>query len=46
MLLIDGEYGEGPETVNAAAAKAIASARARTAGRQALRSAEHRTSRR
>jgi hypothetical protein len=37
-LLIDGEYGEGPDAVNAAAAKAIASARALIAGRQALRS--------
>jgi hypothetical protein len=26
MLLIDGEYREGPDAVNAAAAKAIASA--------------------
>jgi len=39
MLLIDGEYGEGPEAVDAAAAKAIASARALTAGRHALRPA-------
>jgi len=46
MLLIDGEYGEGPEAVNAAAAKAIASARALIAGRQALRPASHSTSRR
>jgi AcrR family transcriptional regulator len=38
-LLIDGEYGEGPGAVDAAAAKAIASARALIAGRQALRSA-------
>lgn len=36
MLLIDGEYGEGPEAVNAAAAKAIASARALIAGRHEL----------
>jgi AcrR family transcriptional regulator len=36
-LLIDGEYGEGPDAVNAAAAKAVASARALIAGRQALR---------
>jgi AcrR family transcriptional regulator len=36
-LLIDGEYGEGPDAVNAAAAKATASARALIAGRQALR---------
>jgi AcrR family transcriptional regulator len=35
-LLIDGEYGEGPDAVNAAAAKATASARALIAGRQAL----------
>ena len=39
MLLIDGEYGEGPDAVNAAAAKAIASARALIAGRQVLRPA-------
>ena len=39
MLLIDGDYGEGPGAVNAAAAKAIASARALIAGRQALRPA-------
>ena len=39
MLLIDGEYGEGLDAVNAAAAKAIASARALIAGRQALRAA-------
>jgi AcrR family transcriptional regulator len=37
-LLIDGEYGEGPDAVSAAAAKAVASARALIAGRQALRS--------
>ena len=36
-LLIDGGYGEGPDAVNAAAAKATASARALIAGRQALR---------
>jgi AcrR family transcriptional regulator len=36
-LLIDGEYGEGPDAVNDAAAKAVASARALIAGRQALR---------
>lgn len=36
MLLIDGEYGEGHESVNAAAAKAIASARALIAGRHEL----------
>jgi hypothetical protein len=39
MLLIDGEYGEGPDAVNAAVAKAIASAQALTAGRHALRPA-------
>ena len=39
MLLIDGEYGEGLDAVNAAAAKAISSARALIAGRQALRPA-------
>jgi AcrR family transcriptional regulator len=39
MLLIDGEYGEGPQAVNAAVAKAVASARALIAGRQALRPA-------
>ncbi len=39
MLLIDGEYGEGPDAVNAAAAKAIASAQALTVGRHALRPA-------
>jgi hypothetical protein len=39
MLLIDGEYGKGPQAVNAAAAKAIASAQALIAGRQALRPA-------
>jgi AcrR family transcriptional regulator len=37
MLLIDGEYGEGGEAVDAAAAKAVASAQALIAGRQALR---------
>jgi AcrR family transcriptional regulator len=36
-LFIDGEYGEGPDAVNAAAARAVASARALVAGRQALR---------
>ena len=41
MLLIDGEYGQGPDSVNAATAKAIASARALIAGRQALRPAQH-----
>jgi hypothetical protein len=39
MLLIGGEYGEGPDAVNAAAAKAIASVHALIAGRQALRPA-------
>jgi AcrR family transcriptional regulator len=39
MLLIDGEYGEGPDAVDTAAAKAIASARALIAGREALRPA-------
>jgi AcrR family transcriptional regulator len=39
MLLIDGEYGEGPDAVDAAVAKAIASAQALTAGRHALRPA-------
>jgi AcrR family transcriptional regulator len=34
---LDGEYGAGPDAVNAAAAKATASARALVAGRQALR---------
>jgi AcrR family transcriptional regulator len=37
MLLTDGEYGEGPDAVSAAAAKAVASARALIAGRRALR---------
>jgi AcrR family transcriptional regulator len=37
MLLTDGEYGEGPDAVNAAAAKAVASARALIVGRGALR---------
>jgi AcrR family transcriptional regulator len=36
MLLIDGEYGEGPDAVIAAVAKAIASAQALVAGRHAL----------
>jgi AcrR family transcriptional regulator len=39
MLLIDGEYGEGPDAINAAAAKTIASVRALIAGRRALRPA-------
>jgi len=38
MLLIDGEYGEGAEAIDAAAARATASSRALIAGRQALRS--------
>lgn len=37
MLLIHGDYGDGPDAVDAAAAKAVASARALIAGRQALR---------
>jgi len=37
MLLTDGEYGQGDDAVNATAEKAIASARALIAGRQALR---------
>jgi AcrR family transcriptional regulator len=37
MLLTDGEYGHGPETVGTTAARAIASAHALIAGRQALR---------
>jgi|SRR6185437_6380606 AcrR family transcriptional regulator len=37
MLLIDGEYGQGPDAVDAAAAKATAAAHALIAGRQALR---------
>ena len=37
MLLTDGEYGEGPDAVSATADRAIASARALIAGRQALR---------
>lgn len=36
MLLIDGEYGAGPDAVDAAVAKAIASAQALIAGRHAL----------
>jgi AcrR family transcriptional regulator len=36
MLLIDGEYGEGPDAVSAAVAKAIASAQALIVGRHAL----------
>ena len=39
MLLIHGDYGEGPDAIDAAAAKAVASARALIAGRQALRPA-------
>lgn len=38
-LLINGEYGQGPDAIDAAAAKATASARALIAGRQALQSA-------
>ena len=37
MLLIDGDYGEGPDAVDTAAAKATASARALIVGRDALR---------
>ena len=36
MLLNDGEYGDGPDAVDATADRAIASARALIAGRQAL----------
>ena len=36
MLLINGEYGDGPDAVNATADRAIASARALIAGRRAL----------
>lgn len=39
MLLIDGEYGESPDAINAAVAKTIASVRALIAGRRALRPA-------
>jgi AcrR family transcriptional regulator len=37
VLLIDGEYGDSAEAVDATAAKAVAAARALIAGRQALR---------
>ena len=37
VLLIDGEYGDSAEAVDATAAKAIAAARALIAGRRALR---------
>jgi AcrR family transcriptional regulator len=37
VLLIDGEYGDGAEAVEATAAKAIAAAQALIAGREALR---------
>jgi len=37
MLLIDGQYGQGSDALNVAAAKTIASVRALIAGRQALR---------
>jgi hypothetical protein len=37
MLLNDGEYGDGPDTVDATADRAVASARALIAGRRALR---------
>jgi len=36
MLLTDGEYGQGPDVVDATADRAIASARALIAGRRAL----------
>ncbi len=36
MLLIHGDYGDGPDAIDDAAAKAVASARALIAGRQAL----------
>ena len=39
MLLIHGDYGNGPDAVDAAAARAVAAARALIAGRQALRPA-------
>jgi AcrR family transcriptional regulator len=39
MLLTDGEYGHGDDAVNATVDKAIASARALIAGREALRTA-------
>jgi AcrR family transcriptional regulator len=37
MLLTDGEYGQGPDVVDATAERAIASARALIVGRRALR---------
>ncbi|HZR50871.1 MAG TPA: TetR/AcrR family transcriptional regulator [Streptosporangiaceae bacterium] len=37
MLFIDGDYGQGPEAVESAAAKAVAAAQALIAGRAALR---------
>jgi Tetracyclin repressor-like, C-terminal domain len=40
MLLIDGEYGDGPDAVGAAAAKATAAARALVVGRRTLRPAD------
>ena len=39
MLLTNGEYGSGPDAVETAAGKAVTSARALIAGRQALRPA-------
>jgi hypothetical protein len=36
MLLTNGEYGAGPDAVNATADRATASARALIAGRRAL----------
>ena len=40
MLLIDGEYGSGPEAVATATSRAVASARALIAGRSAFRGGE------
>lgn len=37
MLFIDGDYGQGPEAVDTAAAKAVAAAQALIVGREALR---------
>src|SRR3984957_3655871 len=37
MLLTDGEYGQGPDVVGATADRALAAARALSAGRRALR---------
>ena len=41
MLLTNGEYGSGPDAVETAAGKAVTSARALIAGRQALRPGWH-----